>query len=469
MQGGHQQTVSGLPEKSNSAAGPRTISCPKCGFDIEQGKPCQVCGYSPSSRSTRVGGASAPVKAARRRGGGTLLALLLSAGGLVGLLAVFLVTTELRRPNQSEPAQSVTDAASSTAQTPVSAADAPAGSAATDASAAAPVEAPAAVTPPAAATAPTAGTPAAAATPPAAVKASPAFLQPAAARVSARPPVSQPLQAPVGGILLNDDETPFDVAGRTDLPPFDDRDGFVDWMVKHTDENAKFLKQKWERAQVIQRLGNFTHDRVKQAFLLTPREFFSRDTRRSYENAVLPIGYGQTISGPHLVSRMTDYLDPQPEQKVLEIGTGSGYQAALLSEISNHVFTIEIVERLARETDTIFKRLEPRYPEYRNIRRKVDDGYYGWEQYAPFDRIIVTCGIDHVPPALIQQLAPDGIMVIPIGPPSGQTILRIMKKVSADGTVSLEREDIYHGKKKQIFVPFTARGGGVHRSDDQKD
>jgi protein-L-isoaspartate(D-aspartate) O-methyltransferase len=269
--------------------------------------------------------------------------------------------------------------------------------------------------------------------------------------------------------LLTGSEVPFDITQRVDRPSFSSRDAFVAWMVKHTEENAKFLREKWERAQIIQRLGNFTHERVREAFLLTPREFFCREPRRAYENAVLPIGYGQTISGPHLVSRMTDYLDPQPEQKVLEIGTGSGYQSALLSEISNHVFTIEIVEKLARQTDAIFKRLEPAYPEYRNIKRKVDDGYYGWQEYAPFDRIIVTCGIDHVPPALIRQLAPGGIMVIPIGPPSGQTILRIVKKVSADGSVSLEREDIYHGRKKQIFVPFTARGGGVHRAGDQKN
>ena len=87
------------------------------------------------------------------------------------------------------------------------------------------------------------------------------------------------------------------------------------------------------------------------------------------------------------------------------------------------------MDALARETNAIYKRLEPRYPEYTNVLRKVDDGYYGWEEYAPFDRIIVTCGIDHVPPALIKQLAPNGIMVIPVGPPSGQTILRIVKKV----------------------------------------
>lgn len=96
--------------------------------------------------------------------------------------------------------------------------------------------------------------------------------------------------------------------------------------------------------------------------------------------------------------------------------------------------------------------------------RKVDDGYYGWEEYAPFDKIIVTCGIDHVPPALMQQLAPNGTMVIPIGPPSGQTVLRIVKKVTPDGTVSLTREDIYHGMVKVGFVPLTTWGGGVHRA-----
>ena len=206
---------------------------------------------------------------------------------------------------------------------------------------------------------------------------------------------------------------PFDVATRTDNPPFDNREAFVDWMASTLIRKPSFLKEKWDRAQIIQRLGNFTHERVREAFLRTPREYFSRDPRRAYENAVLPIGYGQTISGPHLVARMTDYLDPQPEQKVLEIGTGSGYQSALLSEISNHVFTIEIVEKLARETNAIYKRLEPRYPEYRNIKRKVDDGYYGWEEYAPFDRIIVTCGIDHVPPRLSSSLPPAGSWSFP--------------------------------------------------------
>jgi len=406
------------------------MSCPNCGFDMEPGKPCEVCGYVPQSSSRTD--SSLPARASiRKRRGGALLALLLSAGGLLLLLAVFLLTTEMHP--QSLPdgfqAQAHTDAQVASAEAPQGTLEA---DGAPTASSLAPVSAP----------------------------------QQAIAKTVAQPAETQP-----GGILLSRPEpsVPYDVAKRTDNPPFDSRDAFVAWMVKHTDQNATYLRQRWDRAQVIQRFGNFTHKRVKDAFLRTPREYFSRDPRRSYENAVLPIGYGQTISGPHLVARMTDYLDPLPEQKVLEIGTGSGYQSAFLSEISNHVFTIEIVEKLARETDAIYRRLEPRYPEYRNIKRKVDDGYYGWEEYGPFDRIIVTCGIDHVPPALIKQLAPGGIMVIPIGPPSGQTILRIVKKVSPDGTVSLEREDIYHGKKKQIFVPFTARGGGIHRADDQRD
>jgi protein-L-isoaspartate(D-aspartate) O-methyltransferase len=233
-------------------------------------------------------------------------------------------------------------------------------------------------------------------------------------------------------------------------------------MAAHTDQQPAFLRQRWDLAALLASWGDLKHARVRDAFLRTPREFFARNPGRAYANVALPIGYGQTISGPDLVSHMTDYLDPLPGQKVLEIGTGSGYQSALLSELTNHVYTVEIIDPLARETDAIFKRLETAYPEYRNVMRKIDDGYYGWKEYAPFDKIIVTCGIDHVPPPLIQQLAPGGTMIIPIGPPSGQTVLRIVKKVAADGSVSLTREDIYHGRVKVRFVPLTGWGGGAH-------
>jgi len=379
-------------------------SCTKCGFDKGPGKPCQVCGYSPSG-SQPSGGAPVPDKAkSKGRRKGILLVVLLSAGGLLGVLFAFLLATEPHWPSGNAAAQ-----ASAVSAFPSSPA------------ASAPLK---------------------------------------AAALSSQ----EPAFPEVSPILLAGYEPPFDITKRTANPPFNRKEAFVDWMVKHTDQNARFLRERWDLATLLGGRGDFTHKRVREAFLLTPREYFSRNPRRAYDNAALPIGYGQTISGPDLVAHMTDYLDPLPGQKVLEIGTGSGYQSALLSELCNYVYTIEIIDALARETDAIFKRLEPRYPEYRNIMRKVDDGYYGWEEYAPFDKIIVTCGIDHVPPPLMQQLAPNGTMVIPIGPPSGQTVLRIVKKVTPDGTVSLTREDIYHGMVKVGFVPLTTWGGGVHRA-----
>jgi protein-L-isoaspartate(D-aspartate) O-methyltransferase len=235
-------------------------------------------------------------------------------------------------------------------------------------------------------------------------------------------------------------------------------------MLKNTKQTEPFLKAKWERSREILARPDITEERVLQAFLMTPREEFCRPYNRknAYADAAMPIGYGQTISGPHMVSRMTQNLQVEPHHRVLEIGTGSGYQAAVLSELSNFVFTIEIVPELTQETDEIYKKLEADYPQYKNIKRKNADGYYGWEEYAPFDRIIVTAGIDHIPPPLLQQLTPGGIMVIPVGPPSGQTVMKVTKKVAPDGSIQLEREDIFHGRRKVIFVPFTAGKGEVH-------
>jgi protein-L-isoaspartate(D-aspartate) O-methyltransferase len=281
------------------------------------------------------------------------------------------------------------------------------------------------------------------------------------------PPTAQEEPRFSNPTLLSSTEEGFDISTRTEAPPTTSASAFISWMAAHTDQKQKYLAQKWERSQILLKTGNITHPRILEAFLMAPREYFCRDPHRAYESAVLPIGWGQTISGPHMVARMTDYLNPQPGQNVLEIGTGSGYQSAVLSELSNHVYTIEIVEELAKITNGIYQRLEEHYPEYRNIHRKVDDGYFGWEEFAPYDRIIVTCGIDHVPPELLRQLSPEGVMVIPVGPPSGQTILRITKHVQPDGTVTLEREDIYQGKRKEIFVPFTSKGGGSHSTGEK--
>jgi len=260
----------------------------------------------------------------------------------------------------------------------------------------------------------------------------------------------------------------FDIAKRLDQLPISNEADYDQWMLANTPEKKSYLETKWGRAQAIIKKQDATDSRIIEAFLRAPREFFcdAGSSSKAYANAVIPIGYGQTISGPHLVSRMTQVIDPQPNQKVLEIGTGSGYQSAILAELSNYVYTIEIVPQLAQKTDAIYTKLLKNYPEYANIKRKNDDGYYGWVEYAPFDRIIVTAGIDHVPPDLLKQLAPDGIMVIPIGPPSGQTVLKISKEVQADGSVTFKREDIYHGRKV-IFVPFTSEQG-IHSTTSDK-
>lgn len=258
-------------------------------------------------------------------------------------------------------------------------------------------------------------------------------------------------------------------------PPYDTKESYLKWMLENTDQEEKYLLEKWERYKWViswSSSPSLTGRRVTQGFLKTPREYFCREWNlpKAYAHAYLSIGYGQTISGPEIVSRMTNALDPQLDHKVLEIGTGSGYQAAFLAELSNFVYTIEIIEPLAEVTDQIYRNLESRYPQYKNVRRKIEDGYFGWEKYAPFDRIIVTCGIDHIPPPLLKQLGADGIMVIPVGPPSGQTILKVTKRVDTDGTVILEREDIYKGTptKGDVFVPFTAKDGGVHSKERDK-
>ena len=169
----------------------------------------------------------------------------------------------------------------------------------------------------------------------------------------------------------------------------------------------------------------------KRAFLMTPREDFvlGPNLPRAYDNAFLDISYGVTISGPHLVGRMTSSIDLQKGEKVLEIGTGSGYQSAYLSNLTDKVWTIEIIKPLFERTGGIYDDLIAHgYTEYLAITRKNDDGYYGWQEFAPFDKIIVTCGIDHVPPPLLQQLKPNGIMVIPVGPPGAQHVLKIVKE-----------------------------------------
>jgi protein-L-isoaspartate(D-aspartate) O-methyltransferase len=152
--------------------------------------------------------------------------------------------------------------------------------------------------------------------------------------------------------------------------------------------------------------------RVMAVLAQVPRHQFVPDDVRSraYENRPLPIGYGQTISQPYIVAIMTDLIAPKAEHKALEIGTGSGYQAAVLSRLVDQVYTMEIVEPLGKQATERLKQLG-----YSNIEVSIADGYYGWETHAPFDIIIVTAAASHIPPPLIEQLKPGGKMIIPVG------------------------------------------------------
>ena len=244
-------------------------------------------------------------------------------------------------------------------------------------------------------------------------------------------------------------------------PPLASREAFVAWMVANRGEDANFLGQRYDRYLKLVAGKDLWDASTTRAYLMTPREeFVTHDNlARAYEGHFLNIGFGVTITGPHSVCRMTDTLQIKRNDRVLEIGTGSGYQSAVLSNLTANVFSIEIIAPLAQRTRALYDSLIARgYSEYAAITTKNADGYYGWAEQAPFDKIIVTCGIDHVPPPLLQQMKPDGIMVIPVGPPGAQHVLKAVKAVTADG-FAVSRSDIYNGAIIP-FVPFT----GGHQS-----
>jgi len=163
----------------------------------------------------------------------------------------------------------------------------------------------------------------------------------------------------------------------------------------------------------------------------------------AYENRPLPIGHGQTISQPYIVALMTDLIEPSRDDVVLEIGTGSGYQAAILANIVKHVYSIEIIEALADEARARLGRLG-----YNNVTTKLADGYYGWEEHAPFDAIVVTAAGSHVPPSLIQQLRPGGRMIIPVGGRFMIQQLLLLEKTDDDEVITRQIAAVR-------FVPLT--------------
>ncbi|MDF2115400.1 protein-L-isoaspartate O-methyltransferase [Roseiarcaceae bacterium H3SJ34-1] len=242
-------------------------------------------------------------------------------------------------------------------------------------------------------------------------------------------------------------------------PPLDERNAFVAWMQANRGEDPLYLGQRFERYQELLSLQDLWTRAERRAFLLTPREEFVRpiDRDQAYAGHYLDIGFGMSITPPGTMGRMTSAIAIRPGDKVLEIGTGSGYQSALLSYLTQKLWSIEIVPGLASRTRALYDRLiEQGYREYAAIATRTGDGYYGWESEAPFDKIIATCGIDHIPPPLLQQLKPNGIMVIPVGPPGAQHILKVVKKTGEDHAIRVERSDIFGGK----IIPFVPLSGG---------
>ncbi len=178
------------------------------------------------------------------------------------------------------------------------------------------------------------------------------------------------------------------------------RDGMLSAIRADYQDTANYIGQDRADPDVLLAMGK------------VPRhEFVPRGARRhAYANRPLPIGHGQTISQPYIVALMTDLLDVEAGDRILEVGTGSGYQAAVLAALVSQVYSIEIIEPLAEQARQRLQRLG-----YSNITVRAGDGYFGWRQHAPFDAIVVTAAASHVPPPLIEQLKPGGRMIIPVG------------------------------------------------------
>jgi protein-L-isoaspartate(D-aspartate) O-methyltransferase len=201
------------------------------------------------------------------------------------------------------------------------------------------------------------------------------------------------------------------------------------------------------REQILER--GVSDPRVLEAMRTVPRHRFVPEelARAAYDDSPLPIGEGQTISQPYIVALMTELLGTSPEQRVLEIGTGSGYQAAVLSGLVREVFSIEIKEPLYRRAADTLRRLG-----YANVRTRLADGYFGWPGEPPFDGILVTAAVDHVPPPLLAQLKEGGRLVLPLGNPYGVQSLVV---VTREGGKYQVRHVL-----GVLFVPLTGKALG---------
>jgi protein-L-isoaspartate(D-aspartate) O-methyltransferase len=207
-------------------------------------------------------------------------------------------------------------------------------------------------------------------------------------------------------------------------------------------QNFERLREQMVRNQIS--IRGVSHPQTLEAMRKVERHLFvpADQINRAYDDGPLPIGYGQTISQPYIVAYMTQIINPKPNYKVLEIGTGSGYQAAVLAEIVEKVYTVEIIPELGKAASQRLKELN-----YNNIEVIISDGYHGLEEHAPYDAIVVTAAAEHIPPPLIRQLKNGGKMIIPVGSPFiVQTLMLIEKKNDKITTSSL---------MPVRFVPFT--------------
>ena len=208
-------------------------------------------------------------------------------------------------------------------------------------------------------------------------------------------------------------------------------------------EDPAAARNRMVREQIEAR--GVRHAGVLKAMRETPRHLFVPESQRGYAymDCPLAIGHGQTISQPYIVGSMTELLDPQPGDRVLEIGTGSGYQAAILSQLARHVYSIEIVEPLAKAAGELLPRLG-----YHNVTVRCGNGWLGWPEQAPFERIILTAAPPEVPPTLIEQLRPGGRLVAPVGEEWQELVV-----IDKDAAGKIHRHDEY----AVMFVPMVGQ------------
>ncbi len=247
-------------------------------------------------------------------------------------------------------------------------------------------------------------------------------------------------------VLTAKDSTPhLPIFAAENLSPPDANQAPADSNAASCDKPARpdhshpaFGEQKEKRAEMVAeqiRSRGVSDPNVLNAMLIVPRHAFVRDSdvRSAYDDHPLPIGQGQTISQPYIVAYMTEALKLGPQDKVLEIGTGSGYQAAVCAEIAREVYTIEILDQLAESAEKRLKELG-----YNNVFVKAGDGYLGWPQKAPFDAIIITAAVEKIPKPLMEQLKVAGRIILPQGNPYGvQTLVLVTKQKESKTTQTL--------------------------------